>query len=326
MVKELFRTLRQFVLKYRWIVFPAGMILAFVLEMVERTPDALIDVDGHFIIEFGIIGIVVPTMMWLILAELVNTPPPVTPLPVKVIQDKATQAERQRISRELHDRLSQNLAFLHLKLDQLSTADDISPDNIGAIQTELEQMRELAHQAYDEVRSTLDNLRSPDPITPLGNLKHALEDLPQQFSEAFSANVSIQYPESARPICPLIEHTLLDVAREALTNIQKHATASQAVISLEFTENDITLHIIDDGCGFKVDENLPNARSHYGLKIMEERILQTGGRFEVISQPDCGTEITARFSNAIVSPALHHNCNSIYCNHLVQNSYEHSVS
>ncbi len=318
------RFFNNIILRQRWMVFPVGIALALIMEFTEHRSGGGIEFGWHFTFELLFFGIIGPALIWLALSEIAVffelTPP------IATIQAEATRAERKRISRELHDRLSQNLAFLHLKLDQLAGAEDISPENIETIQNDLEQMRQLAFQAYEEVRNTLDNLRQPIPVAPIDNLKNALLAEQSRFAGQSPTTITIHYPDDAPKVCPLIEHTILEVTGEALANIHKHAHAAHATVSLAFTAADIVLRITDDGAGFVPNAQTLPAERHYGLNIMQERVRQVGGTFDLHSAPGKGTEITVRFANALVSSALHHSCNSINCEHLAQNRYEHSFS
>jgi len=119
-----------------------------------------------------------------------------------------------------------------------------------------------------------------------------LNDLIRHLGNAFIARARIPLTltiEGNRPLPLDVKVAFYRVAQEALHNIAKHAEATQAWLSLIYTEDGLQLTVRDDGIGFDLQKLKPD---HFGLGIMHERALQAGARFSVESQPGNGTTIT----------------------------------
>jgi two-component system nitrate/nitrite sensor histidine kinase NarX len=198
------------------------------------------------------------------------------------IQAEATEVERQRIARELHDSLAQNIAYLRLKLDMLIGEDALH--EIAAVHQQLEQMRDVADQAYQQVRGTLVNLRpegSPD-------LRAALLKLAKSFDER--AGFKVYFSSEGTPFVLAQEQQVHNIVQEALTNVEKHAGATQVNIGLRWTKDHLEITVTDDGRGFEPASI--QANGHYGLSIMRERAHSIGAKIKVTSGAGQGTHIT----------------------------------
>ncbi len=198
-------------------------------------------------------------------------------------QAEATEAERKRIAQNLHDTLGQNISFLRLKLDQL-TGDDVLLE-ISMIRQELELMREIAEDAYEQVRGTLAdlNLNSSIEIRTV-ILEHALS---VGKRAGFKVNLSEQ--GQPLPLPPTCKRQIVFIVREAINNIEKHAMAENVEIEMQWVGKDLSLLIRDDGGGF--DSSSPPPSGHYGLKIMQERAEDIHGCLTVDALPGLGTQV-----------------------------------
>jgi len=243
-------------------------------------------------------------------------------IPVERIQAEASYIERQRIARDLHDRLGQNLAYLHFKLDQLAFhAGQVTPNEIQSIQADLEQMRQVADTAYQQIRGALNNLRSDSDIPQ--NLIEALQQQSKSIKNQTGMNVQVKFTGKSKPICRIVQRTMLNITRESLNNITRHAQASQTEIHLLCDSTDTTLTISDNGQGFAANKAGPNG--HYGLKIMQERASEVGGQINIQSAPGAGTQIIGQFPNAVVNNTLLANCSRLQCKYLNQCKHENST-
>lgn len=198
-------------------------------------------------------------------------------------QVEATKAERQRIARDLHDTLAQNITFLRLKLDQLSAESTLL--EIAGIQQEIERMRDVASEAYLQVRDTLADLHPNDGQ----DLADALAELAN--SVAGRADCVVECSIQGQPLT-LPTHTqrqVLYICREALNNVEKHAEASNVQIVMDWGEDDLTLSISDDGLGFCPVTKRED--KHFGLTIMLERAEEVDGTLVIKSAPDQGTTV-----------------------------------
>ena len=200
------------------------------------------------------------------------------------IQSEAVEAERQRIARDLHDTLGQSLGFLHFKLDQLAA--DGALHEIDEIRQELERMRDVANEAYVQVRGTLVELKSAGAKT----LGAALLKQARSVGERAHFQARLHSRGQPETLSPYVQRQILYLLREALTNVEKHANARQVEIDLVWTDETLTLLLSDDGQGFEPDKLVSNG--HFGLEIMRERASEIDGQLAIQSAPGMGTTIT----------------------------------
>jgi two-component system NarL family sensor kinase len=193
--------------------------------------------------------------------------------------------ERNRLAREIHDTLAQGLAAIAL---QLETADALLETATRPEQARqpVRQALALAHSNLEEARrSVLDLRAAPLENLPLGEALTALAD--ESASKGhFQAKVYVR--GSRRPLPARLETGLYRIAQEALTNIARHAGASNVGICLIRLPNRVELVIEDDGRGFNVSDIPANC---YGLKGMNERVKLLGGTLEVQSSRGAGTHL-----------------------------------
>lgn len=216
------------------------------------------------------------------------------PIRAAAFQTEAVEAERQRIARDLHDTLGQSLGFLHLKLDQLATEGALH--KIEEIQQELERMRDVANDAYVQVRGTLAELKE----TEAGALSNLLLKQARSVGERAHFQVRLRSQGPPQMLSPHVQRQLLYLVREALTNVEKHAQARRVEIDLDWSADALTLVLADDGQGFEPDELMPNG--HFGLEIMRERAREIKGQLAIHSSPDAGTKVRLLLPLDGVSP------------------------
>ena len=194
--------------------------------------------------------------------------------------------ERQRIARELHDTLAQELTGVVLQLEAVST--HIEKDNPQRAQEILQGAMGQSRVTLAEARKVIDNLRSVQPITE--SLAEAIRHEAKRF-EALAqipCEVSVQV---AQKLPAETRNHLLKIMSEGLNNIAKHAGARQAWVRLHQTGATITLEIEDDGQGFDLAAETGN-QGHYGLIGIQERVALLKGRMSIESQPKEGTCLT----------------------------------
>ncbi len=298
----------RLLLKHPWLVVIIGATTVFIMELAEHWHQPEI-FDAHFWVELTVYGLVIPLVVWGLLKWLARTL--MVDLPTKRVHNDASLAERQRIARDLHDSLAQNLAYLHLKLDQLHATNDASLTEIVSIQDELAHMRQIADDAYEQVRATLNDLRSDTaiPIDLQAQLRTYATEIVQKKNPAIAVTCSV----NASLLCQIVKRTVLNISQEALNNVVKHAQASQVTIRLATHQSDTILTITDNGKGISLPDK-DSHNGHYGLEIMRERAEEIGGQLAITSAPDRGTTIEARFPNTVVSEALLQTCARLECN------------
>jgi PAS domain S-box-containing protein len=198
----------------------------------------------------------------------------------------ALEKERARIARDLHDSLGQSLAYLHRKLDEFTTT-NILPE-LEPVRPQLTRMRDVANEAYEIVRGMLAAAR-PSNSTDLAT---ALLAQAQSARNRARFKVNLVNEGQPRRLSPIVQHQVLYIFQEALGNVVKHANAQRVEVKLDWAEDNLTITLADDGCGF--DPNIFLADGHYGLTIMQERAEEINGFLSITSRPTAGTELILR--------------------------------
>lgn len=200
-------------------------------------------------------------------------------------EENARLAERSRISRELHDAISQDLFSLSMLAGGLQSA--LPADS--PLQHQASILEQTTTSMIREMRALLLELR-PTSLETL-SLSEALEELARAYSTRLDITVKTQ-------IAPLhletrLEHTLLCIAQEALSNTARHASASEISLILALEGQTVTLSLQDNGQGLQMDEE--NRRHGLGLRLMEERVQELHGTLNLSSIPDQGTTLEVHF-------------------------------
>jgi PAS domain S-box-containing protein len=186
------------------------------------------------------------------------------------------------IARDLHDTVGQNIGFLRMRLDHLSEADKQAHLDLNA---EITNMLKVANESYDLIRGTLTVLQSGGLADPL----KLFIQYANQVEERSPFKIDVSSQGEPRPLAPNQVRQLFYVFREALSNIEKHANASQVSVELIWDDVNLALMIADNGRGFRLDDT--QVRNHYGLKFMRERIESLNGIFSVQTKEGQGTRI-----------------------------------
>ena len=212
----------------------------------------------------------------------------------------AQEHERARISREMHDRLGQDLTALKLGLRLVK--------NQGASVPEVHESAGKLEQLAGDLMQTIHRLAwelRPAVLDDLG-LEAALRRYAGEWSEHnhLPVDFHIAGMEFGR-LPPDLETALYRVTQEALTNILRHANAKRVSVLLERRKDLISLIVEDDGAGFDAASNIQAARSRgkLGLLGMQERIAMAGGAIEIESAPGAGTTVFARIPLESGKPA-----------------------
>jgi signal transduction histidine kinase len=206
---------------------------------------------------------------------------------VEILQAAAARDERKRMARHLHDSLGQKLAYLQLKLTTLTTDDVLS--NISSIQQDLERMRNIANEAYGEVRQTLQTLQVEDEASLAEALLAQAATMAQQAQ--FDLNHFIDGRSQTLP--PLVQRKILFIFREALNNVQRHAQATAVDLAITWHPDSLCIQLRDDGNGFDTQNGSSNG--HYGLIIMAQRAEEINSDLTITSAPSRGTQVTLRY-------------------------------
>ena len=190
-------------------------------------------------------------------------------------------SEQQRIARDVHDTLGHSLAYLRLRLDHISMEFNQTHSNI--LQQEVESLRDVAKEAYDQMRQVLVSL-SPNGSFNLGD---TLTNYAERFSQRANFEVHVHQKGRPRTLPSLIQRNIFYIFQETLTNIEKHAHACEVMVNLIWQETDLRMEVIDNGVGYDTSQEIPNG--HFGLTNMNERALESNAELFISSQPGRGT-------------------------------------
>jgi PAS domain S-box-containing protein len=201
----------------------------------------------------------------------------------KQLKEKTAEEERIRLARDLHDAVSQTLFSTSLIAEVLPKVWERNQDE-GL--KKLEEVRQLTRGALAEMRTLLFELR------PAALADAELGDLLRQLSESVIGRARVPVTLEVEGACAMpadVKIALYRIAQEALNNIAKHSGASRAQITLHCRPQQVSLHIIDNGHGFDLNQA---AQGSFGLGNMNERANQIGAILKLDSKPGEGTELT----------------------------------
>jgi len=204
------------------------------------------------------------------------------------VEELTLANERQRMARELHDTLSQGLAGLILQLEAAQA--HLANNRAERARAIVEQIMQQARSTLADARRAIDDLRHEQP-TRL-DLAEEVRREAARFSQAtdIPCQVEIDLPAA-------IPETLCEPVRraiaEGLTNVARHARASQVWLHLTCSDGWLAITLHDNGIGFD-PQAVANQTGHYGLLGMRERARLAGGTLDILSRPGEGTTLNLR--------------------------------
>jgi two-component system NarL family sensor kinase len=231
-------------------------------------------------------GVIAACALFLNVSEYRSADAKLKRLAQQVVESQ--EHERARLSRELHDGISQMMVSVKLLLESAlarlehATHPQVRvPSAEAALGTALTR---LSH-ALREVRRISHALR-PSMLDDLG-LAAALEQLTRELSEETGIDMRVETDDASRTaVLPAAVNTaLFRIAQEALTNIVRHAQAAHATLALTASDKTVTLTIADDGRGFDIERVHADTRGGIGLRNMRERLDALAGTLTLVSQP-----------------------------------------
>lgn len=198
--------------------------------------------------------------------------------------EKRITAERNRLARELHDSVSQELfaaSMLVSAINEMPDTDD------STIQKPIQQVEQMIQQAQLEMRALLLHLR------PVALKDHSLKEGIESLLKDLSAKVpvTVQWRIEDVAVKKGVEDHLFRILQESVSNTLRHAKATTLDILLIQREGQVILTVVDDGIGFDVSDQ---SLSSYGLSNMHERTAEIGGTLKVISVPGEGTKLDVK--------------------------------
>jgi len=199
------------------------------------------------------------------------------------LRSGAVLEERNRIARELHDTLEQELAGITMQLDLAADCFEQVP---RVAKEAVDTARRMSRHSMLEARRSVWDLRCH--LLENGDLVSALRETIKSLAPADKIKIAVEVIGTPVRLSPAIEMNLLRIGQEAVANAIKHGGCRQITVELDFAPDTVQLMVQDDGCGF-----VPTVSAgHFGLLDMQERAQAMGCQLEIESRPGHGTRIT----------------------------------
>ncbi|MFE5332887.1 sensor histidine kinase [Embleya sp. NPDC056575] len=211
-----------------------------------------------------------------------------------------TLAERERLSREIHDTIAQGTSSLRMLLQAADRAWDGDP---AAARAHVRRAEQVAALGVEETRRFVRDL-APVELADAPGLAGGLARVVDRFRADDGPDVALAVDGHPRPLPAPVEAALTRTAQGALANVREHARARAVHVTLTYLPDRVALDIRDDGVGF--DPTLPRAGDlrGYGLPSLRRRLAEVGGELTVESAPDEGTALAATVPDA-AAPTTH---------------------
>jgi len=225
---------------------------------------------------------------------------------------EVSEAERQRLARELHDQVGQNLTALGINLNIVRT--QLPEEAAAPVSSRLDDSLSLVEQTAARIRDVMADLRPP--VLDDYGLVAALHWYGEQFARRADMAVAVEGEEPVPRLAARVENALFRIVQEALTNVVKHAQATQVTVTVEVDSGTLRLVVADDGIGFDPSTlrrgsgqaTLRTSPAHHaepdqgrdwvlslskgwGLLTMTERAEAVGGRCHIESAPGQGAQV-----------------------------------
>jgi signal transduction histidine kinase len=191
------------------------------------------------------------------------------------LEETAILQERNRMAREIHDGLGHYLTSINI---QLKAAQAVLRQDVDAAREAMNKAEYLTQEALNDVRQSVSALRSDQPA--IGRMSDAIQSLIPIDSPGLEVSYSVEGEETELP--PSVKWMIYRATQELLTNIQKHAEATQVDIHLKFNPDSLQLTVADNGQGAE------SLQGGFGLTGVRERVQILGGVMNVNTSPGRG--------------------------------------
>lgn len=201
----------------------------------------------------------------------------------------AVADEQDRLARDLHDNLGQIMGFINMQAQGIRQ--ELKNEGIETVSDKLEKLVNVTQSAHSELREYIRSIRNQ--ASPGLDLLTAINMNIYHFKEQTGLSVELDVTGAAahEDIKPEVRINILNIVKEALNNIAKHAKAESVRVVLEFSNKKIFVLIEDNGKGFDSMATCKVNESNFGLNIMSERAEKIGGELSINSKPGAGTRI-----------------------------------
>jgi ligand-binding sensor domain-containing protein/signal transduction histidine kinase len=199
----------------------------------------------------------------------------------------AVLQERNRIAREIHDNLAQEILGVSVQLEIVARLMASSTD---AARTHLDRARSLVRSSIAEARRYVWDLRSQSLEDR--DLPAALSEMTRRLTAGSNVQTQFQVGGTFRPLPAQVENNLLRIGQEAVNNAVRHARARTISVNLTFDAESVRLSVSDDGRGFDPRDHSNGSDGHFGIVGMRERAEEVGGSVRIESHPGEGSEVS----------------------------------
>ncbi len=223
-------------------------------------------------------------------------------------KEAAVSQERTFLARELHDSIAQALAFLKIQVHLMRDA--LAGGDAAQVHQALGEIDTGVRECYGDVRELLVHFRTRANAE---DIEPALQTTLRKFEHQTGLKTAMQMQGQGMPLAPALQVQVLHIVHEALSNVRKHARATQVWLDVQ-QQPQWRFEVRDDGEGFAAADGAPD-ETHVGLRIMAERAERIGASVDVLSTPGRGTSIVLTLSPAplktpdelaaIESPVMH---------------------
>ncbi|NCF69304.1 MAG: PAS domain-containing protein [Chloroflexi bacterium] len=201
---------------------------------------------------------------------------------------EVSEGERQRLSRELHDQVGQNLTALGINLNIIRA--EIILAGSAPLISRLDDSLSLVEQTTERIRDVMADLRPP--VLDDYGLVAALNWYGRQFGQRTNISITIEGTVLSPRLVPRVENALFRIAQEALVNVSKHAQATGVVVTVQEHGGIVRMVVADDGVGFDpIYGAESDGNQRWGLITMTERAEAEGGRCRIESDANRGTRV-----------------------------------
>ncbi|KUL30803.1 sensor histidine kinase [Actinoplanes awajinensis] len=268
------------------------LLIVLVVQVAELLPlgvavaVALVVPFGHAGMELGKglregVGMLVAALMALVVTRLLRRERQTRLALVRAhgqLAELATAEERNRVARDIHDGLGHYLTTVQMQVRAGRALLGRDPQRADAV---LAQAEEQAKQALSEVRRSVSALRAPRLPLP-----DRVERLARETSQSGLPTTSLARG-ACRALPAEVEEALFRAAQEGLTNVRRHAQATQVQVLLQYDPAEVRVVVGDDGCG-----DAPGPSGGFGLTGLRERVTGLGGTVVLDSVPGQGSTLT----------------------------------
>jgi two-component system, NarL family, sensor histidine kinase LiaS len=210
------------------------------------------------------------------------------------IQEIISQ-ERNRLARELHDSVSQQLFAASMMMSAINETKGPTEEREAK---QLKMVEEMIHQSQLEMRALLLHLR---PVALKGKcLQEGIEELLIELKQKVTMN--IKWKVEPFPLDKGVEDHLFRILQESVSNTLRHSKAEQLEVLLIKRDDKVIMRVVDDGLGFNVEKTKAGS---YGLQNMHERAGEIGGTLKIVSVENKGTRLEVKVPILVVAGEMH---------------------